>query len=202
MHLVYLKDSVFTVVEKNTTLPESCHVTEKMAYTRITYGGTYMATVITQDSPTQPIVPSYPVGYIVATGVTLGVLFWGLNAWVSYYVVDQLLCQSSNTLSACLNSTSLSSALSAIVVGVIGIVLLVRLRIRQPILVAIASAIVLWTLGNWTDGLGWGEVMIYTVVLYTLTYGLFTWITRYKNVLPVFVIIILSIAIIRAVVSA
>jgi hypothetical protein len=156
-----------------------------------------MAQLYAQDSPTQTLSTNYPVRYIIAIGATLGILFWGLNAWVNYYVVEQLLCRSSATLTACSNSVALSGSIATIIVGVIGVLLLVRARIRQPLVVATASAILLWTLATWTDGLAWYEVVIYSIGLYILSYGLFSWITRYRSTPPALLATLLAIGIIR-----
>lgn len=158
-----------------------------------------MAQLYVSESPTQPLTLNYPIRYIVATGVALGILFWGLNAWVNYYVVEQILCRSSATLTACSDSTALSGSIATIIVAVIGVFLLVRVRVRQPLIVAVASAIILWTLSSWIDGLAWYEAALYSVGLYILTYGLFSWITRYKSLPPVLLAVLIAIGIIRVI---
>lgn len=161
-----------------------------------------MAHVTTHDNPTDPIAENYPLAEVLVLGAILGLLFWGISFLVNYYIVDQILCRSSNTLSACLNSTTLSGSITTILVGAIGILLMIRLRITQPIVVAVGSAVVLWTLNDWTAGLSWFEVALWTILLYVISYVLFTWITRYKKVLPVMAISLVIVIVIRLILAA
>jgi len=159
-----------------------------------------MARVLTQDSPIEPILASYPIGSIAAIGATLGIVFWGLSAWVNYYIVDQVLCRSSTTLSACINATNLSGSIATIIVGIIGVGLLIRFRFQHPLIIAIASAAVLWSLADWTAGLSWIETAILTIAMYVLTYGLFAWLSRYKQLIPALFAFVLAVVIVRLIV--
>lgn len=161
-----------------------------------------MAYVIAEDNPTNKIAPSFPIVTIASIGAGLGLLFWGVCALVNYFVVDQLLCRSTNTLSACLDSTTLSGSISTIIIAVIGVAILVKFRIQQPLIVAVASGVVLWTLADWTDGLGWIEVALWSLVLYMVTYLLFTWIARYRKVIPVAIFSLVAVVIIRILLAA
>jgi hypothetical protein len=159
-----------------------------------------MARVLIQDNPIEPILATYPLGSVAAIGATLGILFWGLSAWVNYYIVDQVLCRSSTTLSACLNATNLSGSIATIIIGIIGVGLLVRFRFQHPLIIALASAAVLWSLADWTAGLSWIETAILTVIMYVLTYALFAWLSRYKHLVPALFAFALAIVVVRLIV--
>lgn len=156
-----------------------------------------MVEVITHENPQAAIGNNYPLWNILGSGAALGVLFWGLNAWMSYYVVDQILCRSNSTLAACSNSSALATGIATVVVAIIGTGLMVRLRIFQPLVVAIAAGLVLFELGVWTSGLSWGEALLWSILLYVLSYLLFTWIARYRRVIVVLLVTTLIVGVIK-----
>ncbi len=153
-----------------------------------------MVQLTTHEDPQAILRDNYPLWEIIGSAVVLGVGFWALNAWFGHYVIDQLLCRTPNTLTACSDATAVATGIAAVIVAVAGTGLMVRLRIYQPLLVAIAAALILFDLGSWTSGLAWGEALGWSVLLYVLTYLLFTWLVRYKR----FGIILLSSALIVA----
>jgi len=74
-------------------------------------------------------------------------------------------------------------------------------RMAQPLIIAVASGAALWGLSRWTGGLGWGEVMLWDIALYTLAYITFSWVARYLKVIPVIVTTILIIVIVQIIAS-
>jgi len=74
-------------------------------------------------------------------------------------------------------------------------------RVAKPIIVAVASAVLLWGLANWTSGLAWQEVLGWGVLLYAISYVLFAWISRYNEIIPVMIISLLVSVIARIVIS-
>lgn len=160
-----------------------------------------MAKVITHDTAPRTVSSLYPVWSIVLGGAALGVLWWGLTAFFGYFIVDQLLCRAASTLASCSDSSNLAGMIATVVIALVGLGIMIRLRIFQPLIVVVAAAIALWDLAAWTHGLAWGEIVAWSALLYSLVYVLFTWLTRYRRTVPVLLMVTLSIAIIRIVLT-
>ncbi|HRN90771.1 MAG TPA: hypothetical protein PLZ58_02270 [Candidatus Saccharibacteria bacterium] len=157
-----------------------------------------MAKVIKEETiQAQVISPIYSAWRITAVGAALGAVYWGLTALIDYFIITPVFCRSAGNTTVCLNSVSVSGDIATILVAVIGIAIMIRLRIMQPLIIAVASAAVLWGLGGWTNGLAWGEIVAWSALLYGLAYLLFSWIARYNRIVPVLVYIVAIILIIR-----
>ena len=74
---------------------------------------------------------------------------------------------------------------------------MLNLHMARPLLVATASTISLWGLAQLTSGLGWLEIILWSVLLYCLAYTLYSWISRYKQTLPVLIAIIIIVVSLR-----
>lgn len=140
-----------------------------------------MARIIDSTVQSRAISNYYPVTQIVIVGMILGLLFWGLNSLLGRYV----------------NSASLSDNISTILVATVGLVILVTTRMPRPIVIILSSAATLWGLSLLTGGLWFGEAIAWDVVLYALTYALFSWISRYPKAVPVLVTVVTIIVIAR-----
>lgn len=144
-----------------------------------------MVQVIQEETRPQAISASYVWWRVGVVGASVGVLWWILTFLVNHYVVGVLFCQSAVETGACTNPLGLSGNIASILAGAVGLGILVRMRVLRPIIVALASAITLWGLAVWTDGLGWGEILLWSAFLYGLTYVLYSWISRYALSIPV-----------------
>lgn len=133
----------------------------------------------------------------VAIGAVLGIVFWILTLLLGHYVIDPLACRDTNSLSACANSVSLAGTIAAILTGVLGSIVMVRMEIFRPIILAIASVALLWNLSTMTAGLFWVEALAWSSGLYALCYGLFAWIARYPRLWLVIVLSVLIVLSIR-----
>ena len=58
---------------------------------------------------------------------------------------------------------------------------MIKLRMVQPLIVSVATASVLWGLAEWTNGLALWEVILWNVATYMTAYLLFCWIVRYDK---------------------
>lgn len=157
-----------------------------------------MAKVIKEETiQAQVISPVYSPWHIAAVGAALGAAYWALTALIDYFIISPVFCRSAGNTLVCINSVSVSGDIATILVAVIGIALMIRLRIMQPLIIAVASAAVLWGLGGWTNGLAWGEIVAWSALLYGLSYLLFSWISRYTRIVPVLIYIIAIVLTIR-----
>lgn len=140
-----------------------------------------MAKVVSSDIDSQPVSNFNQTWQIILIGAILGILYCGLTLYLSRFV----------------GLISVAGYISTIIVATIGIIVMLNLGMARPLLVAIAAAISLWGLSNLTNGLGWLEVMIWSVLIYGLAYFLFSWLTRYKKTIPLLIVVIAIVIIIR-----
>lgn len=133
----------------------------------------------------------------VVIGAGLGAVFWIFTVLLNNYVIEPLACQNMVNASVCSNSVPLAGNIATILAGLLGIVVMVRMGIFRPIILAVASAALLWNLAGMTDGLFWAEALGWSVLLYALSYGLFAWIARYSRLWAVMTISVLIVLIVR-----
>lgn len=160
-----------------------------------------MAQIIREETYPQSISMSFSLWQIMLTGAAIGALYFILTFLISHFVIEALYCGSSVNVTNCSNSISISGNIATILAGTVGLGVLISLRVLRPIIVVVASALLLWGLSVWTNGLSWGEELLYSVVLYTLAYVLFSWICRYNQTMPIVIISILISVVARIVVT-
>lgn len=134
---------------------------------------------------------------IVFVGAGIGLLFWVLSALLAKYVIEPFTCRQIVDVAQCLNSTSLAGNVAAILAALGAILVLVRMNIAQPTVIAVVTAALLWDLSAYTTGLFWLEALAWSIILYALSYGLFAWITRYTRLIFAAIIALLITLIIR-----
>jgi hypothetical protein len=122
---------------------------------------------------------------IALVGGLIGALYFVATILIGKYAIDPLFCGNSLNAIACSNSLVLSGNAASIVVGVIGLALLVWLKSSRPMIIVIASALAAWGLSGWTSGLSWQEAVSWSIVIYGLSYVLFSWLSRMTYVIPV-----------------
>lgn len=140
-----------------------------------------MAKVVSSNIDSQPVSKLSPAWHIILMGASLGLLYSGLTLYLSKFV----------------GLSSAAGDIATIIVATVGIIVMLNLRMARPLLVAVASAVSLWGLSKLTDGLGWFEVLVWSVLVYGLAYFLFSWLTRYKKITPVLIAIIIIVVIVR-----
>ncbi|HEY8992296.1 MAG TPA: hypothetical protein VIM37_00415 [Candidatus Microsaccharimonas sp.] len=155
-----------------------------------------MAQVIITDQ--QAVAESYAMWVrTVVLGAVTGLIFWLLTIIVARYVIDPIVCGRFFNAALCTDSTPLSGNIATILAATVGVISMVRISAARPIIVAIASAALLWDLAAWTDGLFWLEAVAWSVILYALVYALFSWITRYAALWVTILVSLLIVVIIR-----
>ncbi len=136
-----------------------------------------MAKVI--QSQQQIIVePWWVKGRIIYIGLGLGLLWWILTAVLRHYIVEPIACRDLAAASTCINSVSVSGNIATILVAVLGTWLLIRYLQPRPIIIAVATAVLLWDLGSILNGLVWWAVLLWALFFYTASYGLFSMVAR------------------------
>jgi hypothetical protein len=160
-----------------------------------------MAKVILPEENIRSETISYSTKAMALLGSLLGLLFWLLNMGVTKLIVEPIFCGGKNVSEACLNSVSISSDISTILVATIAIVLMINLKMVRPLIISVASAAVLWGLAVWTNGLFWLEAIAWSVILYAIAYVLFSWIARYLLIKPVLIAMVVVIILARVAVA-
>lgn len=144
-----------------------------------------MAKVVSSEIDSHPISNFNQSWQIILVGVILGLLYFVLTLYISRFV----------------GLNSVAGDISTIIVATIGTIIMLKLGMARPLLVAVAAAVSLWGLSKLTYGLGWVEILAWSMIIYGLTYFLFSWLTRYKNTIPLLIIVIAIVVIIRITVS-
>lgn len=140
-----------------------------------------MANIVDSSVDSLSVGKAYSIWKIILVGFVLGIIYWGLTTFILRYS----------------DSIDIASNVASIVVATLGIIAMLYLRMAQPILVSIASAVSLWGLAHLTNGLSWYEIILWDALLYALSYTLFLWINRYKKITPVLIMIVAIIIILR-----
>jgi len=142
-----------------------------------------VAEIIDSKIESQPVSKSYHIWRIALVGAILGVLYW-LITEISLNFLD---------------SIRVAGGVASIMVATIGIIIMLNLFTARPLLISLAGTVSLWGLAQLTSGLQWFEIISWNIIIYGLAYLLFSWVARYKRILPVLVVVIFFVVIIRIV---
>ena len=138
-----------------------------------------MAKVI-QNEPSVVVEPWWARGKIIYIGLAMGLVWWVLTALLRHYVVEPIACRDLTAADACVNSIGMSGSIATVLVAVIGTLVLVRNLQPRPIIIAVATAILLWDLGLLVSGLVWWTALLWALFFYTASYGLFSMVARIR----------------------
>jgi len=144
-----------------------------------------MVQVIQQDIQPQAISDSYSWWRVSLIGMGVGILWWAITYAGLHFVISPILCKSAVSIGSCSDPLGLSGNIASVLAGAVGLGVLVRERVFRPIIVALASGITLWGLSIWVDGLSLGEILLWSAILYGISYLLYSWISRYAISIPV-----------------
>lgn len=160
-----------------------------------------MAKVIETEVDSRVITENFPLLKVVIVGLTSGFLFWLFTFLLEKYLLSSMACTTSG-LFLCSESLELAGDIASILVVVISIILMINLRMTQPLIIAVATAASLWGLASWTFGLTIWEVIAWSLVTYLISYLLFSWVVRYDRLWPVLISILIIVMIVRILVNA
>jgi len=136
-------------------------------------------------------------GRTIALGAALGLIFWIFTVLIGRYVVEPLVCKDLVDAAVCVDAVPVAGKIATILVAVLGVIAMVRVGIARPIIIAVATAALLWNLAGWTQGLFWLESIVWSVLLYAFCFALFAWITRHVTLWVTIVVSLLIVLIIR-----
>ena len=115
---------------------------------------------------------------VIVFGAIVGLVYFLITLLVNATVVEPLACRQLTNAASCVDALITAGRIATVLVAVLAILGLVRLGAVRPVIIAIASAFVLWQLSKYTQGLEWYEVLAWSVILYAATYALFGWVAR------------------------
>lgn len=133
---------------------------------------------------------------VALLGAALGVAAWLLAALIRQVIFEPLFCgDAANGM--CVSAASNSGLVALTIVSVAGLMGLVRLGAYRPLLVVIAAAITLWGLASWTHNLSWLEAILWSAILFALSYVVFLWLARIRPFAIAVIAIVLVVVLAR-----
>ncbi|RYF28831.1 MAG: hypothetical protein EOO17_03880 [Chloroflexi bacterium] len=127
---------------------------------------------------------------VALLGVILGAISWLVTLLLGRFVLDAIFCANESTTGICLNTNVIAGNIAIVFSAIGGVLGLVRLGVYRPMLVAIAAAIVLWGIAGWVDGLMWYESLVWTILIYALSYAALTWLVRPRTFLIAIILVL------------
>lgn len=123
---------------------------------------------------------------ILAIGFVLGIIVWMMTYTLRRFVLASLLCQDGGTV--CVEANDQAGNIATILVGIAGVVALVRAGVYRPIIITLGTAVSLWGVSGWLYGSGALVSIALTATLYTVAYATYAWIVRVRKV-PVMLVL-------------
>lgn len=148
------------------------------------------------DNQTQLIdMRSNTIIQVLLLGVILGAVSWLLTLLIDRFILHAIFCTAQST--TCSSTPAIAGNIALVLTSIGGLLGLVRLGVYRPLLVAIASAIVLWGLAGWVSGLLWYEALAWTVLLYVIAYVAFAWLVRPRLFLTAIILVLIVVILAR-----
>lgn len=156
-----------------------------------------MAEIIESTTEKKTISDSRPLKNAIILGVILGLAYYSLTIFINNLIIGQIFCHGSNEANICQKSMVISGDVSTILIATAGIVAMLRLYMVRPLIVCLATAVSLWGLSNWLNGVAVVESLFWSILLYSISYVLFSWIVRFMKVAPVIILVAIIVVIVR-----
>ena len=137
--------------------------------------------------------PQQHVMRIVLLGIGTGIVGWLLSLIIRQIILTPLFCGGSQ----CGGVVDGAANIATIIVGVAGLLGLVRLSAYRPLLVVLAVVISLWGIGGWTAGMSWYQALSSWALLYALGYVTFSWLVRPRAFAPAVILVVVAVILIR-----
>jgi hypothetical protein len=144
-----------------------------------------MAKIINDNADFNQLVSSsYSAWRIAAIGAGLGLVYWLAE------IVFEVFYPSST-----------ASGMSIIFTSIIGISVMIWQKMVQPLIISVSVGAVLWGLATWFDGLAGLEVAIWCMLLFSISYVLFSGLINYMKLAFALVAIVFIVVATRALTS-
>lgn len=146
-----------------------------------------MAEYVTEAKPAIIDQDGRTMAKVALVGAVLGLFAWALAYALEHYVLRGMLCGDA-TAPSCENIFAYSGNIAAVIMGVVGVVALVRIRVFRPLLIALGVVASLWGMAAWLSQLPYFEQAAWSMALYALLYSLYAWLARIRNAVVALVI--------------
>lgn len=141
--------------------------------------------------------PWWEKGKIIPIGLSLGLIWWVLTSLLKHYIIEPIACRELASASACVNSFGVAGDIATVLVGILGVVVLIRTLQPRPIIIALSTAVVLWGLGTFMSALSWWETLLWSLFFYGASYVLFWLIARLNSTVASLVVAAVVAVVIR-----
>jgi len=84
--------------------------------------------------------------------------------------------------------------IAVVILTILGMIVMSGFRTARPVVVGVAVAIFVWGTGWLLRGMSMTEIVIYSGLIWTLTYLAFYWLARQKNL--VFIVVVMAVLLI------
>lgn len=127
-----------------------------------------------------PIVPmfNYELLTIAGVGAAVGLIVSGAAYALDRYVFQALMCQ--GEAAGCEEAPTYAMIVAMVIGALLGLVALVQARVYRPLLVVLAATLGLWGFDKLTADISWYWGLLVAVVLFSLSYVLFSWVARVR----------------------
>lgn len=105
-------------------------------------------------------------GKVLVIGAGAGIAWWGAWILLRQHILDV---------------PSSAGGVAHIFIAVLATLVLIRCAVPRPLLVSLASVVLLWSLGGAIAGLHWPEALLWSVGLFVASYGLFSLVSRIRT---------------------
>lgn len=144
-------------------------------------------------------IPSTPAetAKVGLTGAGVGLLVVGLSELIARYFIEPVFCRSADSFAICSNGGNVAFYSATVIMAMIAIVVLVRLGVFRPLLIAVGSAAILWGLKSRLEALSFVEYALWLVGLYAVSYTVLFWLLRVRNFAVSFAFVLLVVVLAR-----
>lgn len=132
----------------------------------------------------------------IGTGLGIGILTSGIYFLMNRFVFAAVLCRSGSD-SDCINAPLYAMIVAMVFGAIAGLVALAALRIYRPLLIVIATSIVMWGFSSLVSTMPWYFVILIPAVLFALLYGLFAWVARIRSFVVALLVTVVLVVLLR-----
>ena len=127
---------------------------------------------------------------ILVVGAVLGAVICVISYVLWRFVLSDIVCTAGQSI--CVEANSYAGNIALVLGAIIGVISLVKIGVYRPVIISLGATICLWGIGGWFFGRS-------IIILYTLSYALFAWISRIRKA-PVMLITFIIITILARII--
>lgn len=134
---------------------------------------------------------------ILVVGAVLGAVICVISHVLWRFVLSDIVCTAGQSI--CVEANSYAGNIALVLGAIIGVISLVKIGVYRPVIISLGATICLWGIGGWLFGRSTIIFAIAIIILYTLSYALFAWISRIRKA-PVMLITFIIITILARII--